>query len=317
MWNPSELTVKLTNTRIKWGIKKIVSGKLDTKEVAEIYEVTPRRFQELVKEYKETGVYPVMKKERRPKTELSQEDKSLIDRALEGSLLEGAVTLRLYIAKNYNKKLPYNKIHKHLLEKGISQEDEKKKRQRKYCRYQRDHSFSLVHLDWHDSRFVEGKYVSVVEDDASRLILCGGEFDNEEAINNINLMKKAIKIASEKYSAVIREANSDKGTQFYNSKLNNDGTRSLSEFEKFLDKQGIKHILSRIKHPQTNGKQERWFRTYEENRHKFKSFDEFMRWYNDKIHLGLNRKEGVTPNEAVINKLQPESILGLFFRLKR
>ena len=41
-----------------------------------------------------------------------------------------------------------------------------------------------------------------------------------------------------------------------------------------------------------------------------------MKWYNDKIHLGLNRKEGITPNEAAINKLQPESVLGLFFRIK-
>ena len=308
--------VKLTDKRIKWGVKKIISGELKTKEVSEIYEVTPRRFQELVKKYKETGIYPVMKKDRRPKTELSNEDKTLIDKALGESLLEGAVTIRLYIAKHYGKKLPYNKIHKYLLEKCISKEDEKKKKQRKYCRYERGHSFSLVHLDWHDSKFINGKYVSVIEDDASRLIICGGEFDNEEAINNINLMKKAIKIVYEKYSSVIREVNTDKGTQFYNSKLNNDGTRSISEFENFLIDNGIRFIPSRKKHHQTNGKQERWFRTYEENRHKFKSFNEFMKWYNDKIHLGLNRKEGITPNEAAINKLQPESVLGLFFRIK-
>lgn len=212
--------------------------------------------------------------------------------------------------------MPYNKIHKYLLQKGISHEDEKKKGQRKYCRYERDHSFSLVHLDWHDSRFIDGKYVCAVEDDASRLLVCGGEFDNEGADNSIYLIKQAVRIAYDKYSAVIREANSDKGTQFYNSKLNNDGTRSLSEFEKLLADKKIKFIPSRIKHPQTNGKQERWFRTYEENRYKFKSFDKFMEWYNNKIHLGLNRKEGITPNEAVINKLQPESILGLFFRVK-
>ena len=306
--------VKLTDARIKWGVKQIISGKRTTQQVAEIYEVTCRRFQELVKEYKETGQYPRMKKERRPKTELSDDDKKLIDKALQESFLEGAVTLRLYIVKKYNRKLPYNKTHKYLLHEGISQEDEKKKRQRKYCRYQRDHSFSLVHLDWHDSRFIDGKFVCVVEDDASRLILCGGEFNNEEAIHNINLMKKAINIAYEIYSSVIREVNTDKGTQFYNSKYTNEGTRPLSEFETFLAWQGIKHIPSRKKHPQTNGKQERWFRTYEENRHKFKSFNEFIVWYNDKIHLGLNRKEGITPNETVIHKLQPESILGLFFR---
>lgn len=142
------------------------------------------------------------------------------------------------------------------------------------------------------------------------------EFNNEEAINNINLIKIAEKIALEKYSSIIREVNTDKGTQFYNSKFTNDGRRPLSEFEKLLKNKGIKHIPSRIKHPQTNGKQERWFRTYEENRHKFKSFNKFIKWYNNKIHLGLNRKKGITPNEAVINKLQPESILGLFLRLK-
>ena len=308
--------VKLTNRQIKWGVKKIVSGKLSSKEVSEIYEVTQRHFQNLVKKYKETGLYPVMKKERRPRTELTEKQKELIDKAIKESLLEGAVTLRLYIHKYYGEKLPYNKIHKYLLSKGISQEDEKKKKQRKYCKYERAHSFSLVHLDYHDSKVFPGKFVCSIIDDASRNILCGGEFDSEEAVHAINLIRKAIKIAYDEYSSVIREVNTDKGTQFYNSKLTKDGKRPLSEFELFLKEKGIKHIPSRIKHPQTNGKEERWFRTYNENRHKFKSFNEFIKWYNNKINLGLDRKKGVTPNEAIINKLQPESVLGLFFRLK-
>ena len=147
----------------------------------------------------------------------------------------------------------------------------------------------MVHLDWHNSRFAKGKFVCAVEDDASRKIICGGEFDNEEAIHAIRLMKKAIKIAMEKYSSVIRECNTDKGTQFYNSTLDKNGKRSLGEFELFLKEHRINHIPSRRNHPQTNGKKERWFRTYEENRHKFKTFDEFIDWYNDRIHLGLNK----------------------------
>ncbi len=307
--------VKLTDKRIKWGVKKIVSGKLTTKEVAEIYEVTPRRFQKLVKEYKETGVYPIMKKERRPKTELSEEDKELIDIALKESLLEGAVKLRLFIEMKYDKKLPYTKVHRYLLERGISKEEEKKKQQRKYCRYERDHSFSLVHLDWHESKAVKGKFVCVVEDDASRLILCGAEFNNSKEDNNLDLMKQAIKIAYEKYSSTIREVNTDKGVQFYCNKYNNNGNRGRTDFELFLTEQGINHIPSRKNHPQTNGKNERWFRTYNENRRKFKSFGEFVKWYNDMVHLGLNRKKGVTPNQAVRFKLQPESTIGLFMRL--
>jgi len=288
--------VKLTDRRIKWGVKKIVSAKLSLKEVSEIYEVTPRRFQKLVKEYKETGVYPVMKRERRPKTDLSQEDKELIDKALKESFLEGAVKLRLFIEMKYCKKLPYNKIHRYLLKRGISKEEDKKKRQRKYCRYERNHSFSLVHLDWHESKAVKDKFVCVVEDDASRLILCGAEFNNSKEDNNLGLMKRAIKIAYEKYSSLIREVNTDKGSQFYCNKYNHKGNRGRSDFELFLAEQGINHIPSRKNHPQTNGKNERWFRTYNENRGKFKSFDEFVKWYNDMVHLGLNRRKGVTPN---------------------
>ena len=127
--------------------------------------------------------------------------------------------------------------------------------------------------------------------------------------------KQAIKIANKKYSSVIREINTDKGSQFYANKKNKDGEKVYVEFELFLQKNNIIHIPSRRNHPQTNGKNERWFRTYEENRKRFKSFEEFVKWYNDKIHLGLSRKEGITPNEAIISKLQPEAILGLFFRI--
>jgi putative transposase len=251
---------------------------------------------------------------RRPKTELRKEEKELINKAVKESGLTSTVHIRLYIEKHFNKKLPYNKIHKHLLKEGVSKEDKAKKKQRKYCRYERNHSFSLVHSDWHESKVIKTKQVCVVIDDASRKILAGGELNSRSGQHVITLMKEAIKLAEEKYSATIRECNTDKGSEFYCNKSTNNGERGKAEFEVFLKKQGINHIPSRRNHPQTNGKNERWFRTYEEHRGRFKSFREFIDWYNNKIHLGLNRKKGVTPNEAIGFKLQPEAILGLFFR---
>ncbi|MFH1592156.1 MAG: hypothetical protein ABIB47_02190 [Candidatus Woesearchaeota archaeon] len=306
--------VRLKERKLEWIFKEKEKG-IKNKDLAFLCGVKIRRFQQLYAKYKMTGKIPKLNKNRRPRTELSDENKELIDKAVEESLICGALKLRLWIKKFYGKNISHNKIHGYLLCKGISKEDKKKKKQRKYCRYERYHSFSLVHLDWHVSKTVKGKHVCAVEDDASRLILCGGEFNSEETIHSIKLMKQAIKFAYGRYSAIIRECNTDKGTQFYNSTLDKNGKRSLGEFELFLQKQQINHIPSRRNHPQTNGKKERWFRTYEENRHKFKSFNEFVIWYNDMIHLGLSRKEGITPNEAVINKLRPESILGLFLRL--
>ena len=305
--------VKLKEKRLEWALKQKEKGKLN-KELIIYLGIKKRRFQQLCAEYRQTGEVPKLNKKRRPKTFLNEEQKELIRTAVKESKIEGALALRLYISKYYGKLIPRNKLHNFLLKEGVSKEDPKKKKQRKYCRYERKHSFSLVHLDWHVSKAIPNKQLCVVEDDASRLIICGGEFDDSKAENNIYLMNKAIDIAYERYSATIREANTDKGSQFYTNKFDKNGEKGMSEYEIFLREHKIKHIPSRRNHPQTNGKEERWFRTYEKNRHKFKSFEDFIEWYNNRIHLGLSRTEGITPNEAVINKLQPSSILGLFFR---
>ena len=305
--------VKLKERNLKHAFKQKKEG-VKNKYLANLTGVKIRRFQQLYAEYKQTGEIPKLKKNRRPKTELSEEDKALIDKAVEGSRLNGAVKIRLYIAKYFNKTLPYTKIHRYLLQQGISKPDKKKQKQRRYCKYERKHSFSLGHMDWHESKVIKGKWVCTLEDDASRKVLAGEEFDNATTDNAIKVLKKAMKVAYKQYSVFIVALNTDKGSQFFSSKYNDKGERGKAEFEKFLEKEGIKHIPSRRNHPQTNGKEERWFRTYNEKRAEFKNFKEFVNWYNNTIHLGLNRKEGITPNEAILNKLRPESLIGLFFR---
>jgi len=52
---------KLNNKKIKYIINQ------NTKAMAEIYDITRRRVQQLVKEYKKTGEVPKLKKNRRPR----------------------------------------------------------------------------------------------------------------------------------------------------------------------------------------------------------------------------------------------------------
>lgn len=303
--------VKLKERKLQWTLRQ--KGPKN-KELAYHLGVGIRRWQQIKAYYHKTGDIPKLVKTRRPTIALQEEDMTLIDKALQESKLSGAVTLRLYIAKHHHRNIPCGKIHQYLLSKGISQEDKEKQKQRKYRFYNREHSFSLVHLDWHVSKCLPGKQVCVVIDDASRLIACGGEFDQALEEYNIKLMKQAMHRSFGAYSAAIREVNTDKGSQFYANKKTDEGDKGMCAFEQFLEEHAIKHIPSRRNHPQTNGKNERWFRTYEENRMKFATFDAFIQWYNNRIHLGLSRKEGITPKEAVLNKLQPESLIGLFFR---
>lgn len=314
--NKKELINFLKMVRLKEGKLKWALAQKDkkNKDLAFVCRIGIRRFLQLKAFYKKTGEIPKLNTNRRPKTGFTEEEKKRINKAVNESKLNGAVTIKLYIKKYYNKNIPRNKLHEYLLKEGISKPDKKKQKQRKCCKYQREHSFSLGHMDWHESKVIQGRGVCAWEDDASRKILAGGEFDNADTKNAIKIVKRTKRMAWNKYSAVLLELNADKGPQFYANKKSSAEEKGISEFERFLEKEDIKHIPSRRNHPQTNGKEERWFRTYNEKRKEFNSFEEFIEWYNDKIHLGLDRKEGITPNEAVLSKLRSESLLGLFFR---
>lgn len=302
--------VKLREDKLKWALKQ---KDKKNNELASLYGIGLRRFLQLKAKYKKTGEIPKLNPQRRPKTFLKPEEIELLKKAIKESKLSGAISLRLYIQKYHSKLLPYGKIHNYLLCNNVSKEDPKKKKQRKYCRYERTHSFSLGHMDYHVTKCIKDKQLIVWIDDASRYILAGAEFDEATTSNAIIIVKQAQQVAWSDFKSILRELNTDKGSQFYANKFNDKGEKGVSEFEKFLDQEGINHIPSRRNHPQTNGKNERWHRTYEEKRALFDSFQEFIHWYNNRIHLGLSRSEGITPSEAVNYKLPEDSLWRIFF----
>jgi len=70
--------VKLSDRKIRWIVRHCHREKdVSTKEAAGIYGVTVRRIQQVIREYKERGEVPVLKKERRPRTCLSDEEKQV------------------------------------------------------------------------------------------------------------------------------------------------------------------------------------------------------------------------------------------------
>ena len=71
--NPTNLCVKLDEKAIKWIIREREKG-TPTRTIAEIEEITPRRANQIYRQYKETGEIPKLRKPGRPKKELSEED---------------------------------------------------------------------------------------------------------------------------------------------------------------------------------------------------------------------------------------------------
>jgi transposase InsO family protein len=258
--------VKLTDKNIKWIIRHTEIQKDETTEsISVMYKISERRVQQLRKEYKETGIIPRLIASRRPKIELSDYDKEIIKKAWDKKRV--GARLLFYDLKSEGHKIPHNKINTYLLANNLTIPDLKKQKQRKRCRYERKHSGSLIHGDWHRSS-ESHPHVIVWLDDASRYALSGEEFKEATSKHSIETFKTAQSIAFE-LKILIREVNTDRGTQFYSNK--NEGT---CEFEKYLGSQSIKHIPSRRNNPQTNGKLERFWYEYDKHRWRFNSLKE-------------------------------------------
>jgi len=181
-----------------------------------------------------------------------------------------------------------------------------RKEEKNGIRYERKHSLSAGHMDWHEP--LGGPKVCVVLDDASRKILAGGEFANATAENSIKLIEDVI----EEYGDIgfLRESITDHGSQFYANRRDKDGEADHS-FEKFLEENRIKHILCGYNHPQSNGKIEKWFDLYRIHRGRFETFEEIIGWYNHRPHGSLNLRRAETPEMAFWRKMPEEYYYGL------
>ena len=267
-------------------------GDVSTKEAAEIYGITRRRVQQIMKEYREKGEAPRLKRNRRPRTYLTDEQKEIIEEVWRETKVGARLLYYELRKRGYN--IPLNKIHRYYRETGKSKPNPKKQKKRKRRRYERKHSESLIHGDWHRSS-EDKPYAIVWLDDASRYALYSAEFPEATAEHSIETHKKAVKKAWE-FRIIIRETNTDRGTQFY---ANRGG---VSKFQSYLKEQGIKHVVSRKNNPQTNGKLERFWLEYDRHRWNFDTIDEFLAWYNNRIHGSLWLQIGENPSEAFIRK---------------
>ncbi len=176
---------------------------------------------------------------------------------------------------------------------SLASDEPKKQHRKKWIRYERTYSNSLWHTDW---KYLDGKgWFIAYLDDASRFVVSYGLFDSATSENAVAMLKKAIQRYG-KPAAIL----SDRGSQFYATE-SEEKIKGVTLFEEFLIQQGIRHSLARVRHPQTNGKIEKWFDTFERKIKFFSSIDECVSWYNNiKPHGALDLK---TPVKAYYEKM--------------
>ena len=119
-------------------------------QARKIAKVSVRRVDEIWKEYLMTGEIPVIgKRVGRLMIPIEKWETELVKRFYEKYRVS-ADTLERAIERDENIHFSHYKIHKILLELGYAEKKEKTdKRKKDWIRYQRMHSLTAVHIDWH------------------------------------------------------------------------------------------------------------------------------------------------------------------------
>ena len=214
--------------------------------------------------------------------------------------------------------IPKGVVHAILRESGDAVPHKRKQGRRKWIRYERKHTNSMWHTDY--KQLDDGRWLISYEDDASRFVTGWGVFDEATAEHAIEVLDKAISEYGKPRSIL-----SDRGSQFYATESEKK-SKGVSEFEKHLEELGIRHILARVAHPQTNGKLER---VHGEIQRKLPLFYDvagppgsacpinpsviesdpmvrFMKWYNyERPHMSLDTDIEETPAMAFERKMLP------------
>ena len=163
----------------------------------------------------------------------------------------------------------------------------------KFVKYEWPRPNMLWHTDWTSCPFTKKQLIAFI-DDNSRFIVHGEYFENATTENTLLAFSNAIQKYG-KPGAIL----TDNGAQFTPSRTES------GPFTKWCEDLGIKQILERVHHPQTNGKIERWFGTYKlEFDERFNCLDDFIKFYNEvRIHQGINYARPLDRYKSVINSV--------------
>ena len=283
--------MKLTRAKLTETLKRLADGKT-VYQARKVAGISVRRVYQVKEALETTGEMPdIGKLAGRPRKPFEEWEITTVKNAFVKYRVS-ADTLERCIDRDGNRHIGHNRIHQILVYLGYAKKKTyRDKRKKDWIRYERRHSLTAVHIDWH---YYKGMWVFGVEDDASRKLLALIESKNESTENSILGMEEALK------HGPIKQCISDHGSTFTSNFVD-----ANSRFRDYLKSKGIKPILCKIKHPQSNGKIEKWFDCYDRNREAFKTKEEFMYWYNDvKPHRALNFDELETPSQAFIRKLR-------------
>lgn len=281
---------KLNKRKIKWIVKEVKKREMGVYSIAMQQGITPRHARRVHKKYMDVKDPVLLRAGRKPRAITDEERKHVMQTYKEYRV---GATMVEQILDEKGIHINHNRIHNIMLEEGIAKHEQKKQKRRKWIRYERKHSLSLLHSDWFKFK---GWNVILVEDDASRFITGHGKFKHATAENTLKVIMKSFKYGTPK------QFHSDHGS-VYTSNDQKGKKKGEGQVEKELKKLGVHQIFARIKHPQGNGKLERVISTIKRLWNELGSLEKAIKHYNYKRpHRSLTNGKLRTPYQAFLDK---------------
>ena len=275
----------------KWIVRRYLAG-MPVQKIAAHLQIPPRTTYLVVQQYKRFGNVVEPRSIGRPEESINHRCKKLICKEWQKYQC-GSVKLHK-ILKNKGFGVSQRKIQQVMDEFNLTAPCPKRRGQRKYCSYRWPAGFMVLHTDW-ASCPITGKQLIAYIDDHSRFVVGYGLYDGATTENTLNCLYRVLFEHNIPYAII-----TDHGSHFYANKIGKK-MKGKCKFQQVLEELGVKHIVARAHHPQTNGKIERWFGTYKREFNKrFKDIDEYVNFYNHKrLHQRLDYK---TPAEIFFKK---------------
>jgi putative transposase len=271
----------------RWCMRRHGEG-VPASEICTTAQIPRRTFYDWLRRYRQHGLEGFEPKCRRPHT-IHRTPVEIVDeiKAVRVQTGWGPQKIAGYLTKE-NMRISHMTAYRILRQAGLNHPLGKPRIKRTYRRWQRMHSNSLWQCDL---KLVPPKWLMGILDDHSRFVPGSDLFDEGTAENVIWLFDRAI----HEYGKP-RETLTDHGSVFWSVR------KGESSFDQYCQQQGIKHILGGIGKPTTQGKIERWFRTYDQEHDRFPLHRKFIHYYNwERPHMSLNYS---TPAEIYFGDVQ-------------
>lgn len=256
----------------KWVIRRYLAG-MPAKMIAAHQQISVWTVYKKITNYKKVGEMSFeARKAGKPRLEINGNCKKRVKECWE-KFQCGSVKLHKIMTKGgYG--VSQRKIQQVLDEYKLTAPCPKRRGQRKYCSYRWPECLMVLHADWTTCPITKKQLIAFI-DDHSRFIVGCGLYDNATTENTLKCLYRILFEHGIPHAII-----TDRGSHFYANKIGKK-EQGKCKFQEVLEELGIKHIVARAHHPQTNGKIERWFGTYKrECNDRFKNIDEYVKFYN-------------------------------------